>query len=501
MSIFGYVIKKKPPAQTNAGKDSELPEKEQPSAVSPSGSILSAEPHTGTRFNRKVIIGVVGVVILIGFFAMISALQPPKQLTPQEDAELKAQRESGKAVAYAATPDVIQEVPGSYGDISKYEADKLVKARKGGKYPKLGEPVPAVTGSLKAAAEGNSSVTNKATNQIGSVKDVSAGAIASYNAADNRQNRYAATQQISPEEKELIDARKSPIKFASFQGNTQAAANQDKKLANQGIAPGTLLSKALASGKGGEDDEPMDLLGGLGIGAALGGGHGGGKDDQNMQSEKRKFIDQQKKEKDRNFYVAHSLQKPLSPYEVKSGSIIPGVMITGINSDLPGNIVGQVRENVYDTVSGRHLLIPQGTRIVGTYDSKVAYAQERVLVVWTRLIYPNGDSIDLEGMGGVDMSGYAGLSDQVNNHYAKLLGGVILSTMLSTSAKITAGNNSVGTADIGQLAASGAGEEINKVGARLVEKNLNVQPTLEIRPGFKFNVFVSKDLILRPYKS
>jgi type IV secretion system protein VirB10 len=98
------------------------------------------------------------------------------------------------------------------------------------------------------------------------------------------------------------------------------------------------------------------------------------------------------------------------------------------------------------------------------------------------------------------MSGYAGLSDQVNNHYLKLLGGVLLSTMLSTSAKIAAGNNAVGQADIGQLAAAGAGEEINKAGSSLVEKNLNVQPTLEIRPGFKFNVFVSKDLILKPYR-
>jgi type IV secretion system protein VirB10 len=175
-------------------------------------------------------------------------------------------------------------------------------------------------------------------------------------------------------------------------------------------------------------------------------------------------------------------------------------MITGIDSDLPGHLVGQVRENVYDTVTGQYLLIPQGTRIIGTYDSKIAYAQERVLIVWTRLIYPNGDSIDLEGMGGVDMSGYAGLSDQVNNHYLKLLGGVLLSTMLSTSAKIAAGNNAVGQADIGQLAAAGAGEEINKAGSSLVEKNLNVQPTLEIRPGFKFNVFVSKDLILKPYR-
>jgi type IV secretion system protein VirB10 len=490
MNIFGLQINKKPPVNPVSGKDTELPDQEQPAAISPSGTILSAEPHTGTRFNRKVIMIVAGVIILIGFFAMMSALQPPKQLTPQEDAEIKAQKDSGKTVTHAVTPDIIQEVPDSYGNLGKYEADKLIKARKAGKYPNLGEPIPAVTGSLKSAA-------NTPNQGIGSVKDVSDGAIASYNSVGRRTD--SAGQRILPEEKELIDARKSPIKFASFQASQSPAQNNGAAMTNRGIVPGTLLNRGSMPESSGEVGG-SDLLGGLGLGA-LGATRGGTDgNEQNMQSEKRKFVDEQKKSKDRNFYVNNTLQKPVSPYEVKTGSIIPGVMITGIDSDLPGHLVGQVRENVYDTVTGQYLLIPQGTRIIGTYDSKIAYAQERVLIVWTRLIYPNGDSIDLEGMGGIDMSGYAGLSDQVNNHYLKLLGGVLLSTMLSTSAKIAAGNNAVGQADIGQLAAAGAGEEINKAGSSLVEKNLNVQPTLEIRPGFKFNVFVSKDLILKPYR-
>jgi len=490
MNILGFQINKKPPVTPVSGKDADLPGQEQPAAISPSGTILSAEPHTGTRFNRKVIMAVAGVALLIGFFAMISALQPPKQLTPQEDAEIKAQKDSEKTVARAVTPDIIQEVPDSYGNLGKYEADKLIKARKAGKYPNIGEPIPAVTGSLKAAA-------NTPNQGIGSVKDVSDGAIASYNSAGRRTD--SAGQRISPEEKELIDARKSPIKFASFQASQSPAQSNGAVMTNRGIVPGTLLNRGImpeSSGEGGDSD----LLGGFGLGTL--GADRGGKDgnEQNMQNEKRKFVDEQKKSKDRNFYVNNTLQKPVSPYEVKTGSIIPGVMITGIDSDLPGHLVGQVRENVYDTVTGQYLLIPQGTRIIGAYDSKIAYAQERVLIVWTRLIYPNGDSIDLEGMGGIDMSGYAGLSDQVDNHYLKLLGGVLLSTMLSTSTKIAAGNNAVGQADIGQLAAAGAGEEINKVGSSLVEKNLNVQPTLEIRPGFKFNIFVSKDLILKPYR-
>ena len=135
---------------------------------------------------------VAGVALLIGFFAMISALQPPKQLTPQEDAEIKAQKDSEKTVARAVTPDIIQEVPDSYGKLGKYEADKLIKARKAGQYPNIGEPVPAVTGSLKAAA-------NTSNQGIGSVKDVSDGAIASYNSAGRRTD--STGQRISPEEK------------------------------------------------------------------------------------------------------------------------------------------------------------------------------------------------------------------------------------------------------------------------------------------------------------
>ena len=167
--------------------------------------------------------------------------------------------------------------------------------------------------------------------------------------------------------------------------------------------------------------------------------------DQNMQQEKRDFTKEEKTQGSaKEAYLKNPMIPAFSRYEVKAGSIIPGVMITGINSDLPGKLVGQVRENVFDTVTGHHLLIPQGTRVIGAYDSKVAYAQERVLIVWTRLIFPNGDSIDLEGMDGVDLSGYAGLTDKVNNHWTKLITGVVLSSILSAGSKVAAGNNQVG---------------------------------------------------------
>jgi type IV secretory pathway VirB10-like protein len=222
---------------------------------------------------------------------------------------------------------------------------------------------------------------------------------------------------------------------------------------------------------------------------------------QNMQLEKRDF--KKKKEDDDAVYVNHLLQNPLSPYQVMAGTVIPGVMITGINSELPGQIIGQVRENVYDTVTGNYLLIPQGTKVIGRYDSVIAYGQERVLIVWNRLIMPNGSSLLLDTMPGTDPGGYSGLKDKVNNHYLKLASGVILSTILSVGASVSRGtpgyNDDDNGYDITNKFAENAGQSINQAGQKIVGKILNIQPTLEIRPGLKFNVMVNKDIVLRPY--
>jgi type IV secretory pathway VirB10-like protein len=219
-------------------------------------------------------------------------------------------------------------------------------------------------------------------------------------------------------------------------------------------------------------------------------------DDQNGQTQKNAFLDKNHSSK---FYASSGLSAAVSPYEVKAGSIIPGVLITGINSDLPGRLTGQVRENVYDSVSGKYLLIPQGTRIIGVYDSKVGYAQNRVLVVWSRLIFPNGNSLDLEGMTGVDGGGYAGFKDKVNYHTGRLVTGVLLSSILSAGTKVATGSDD-DNSSYGAMAAEGAAESVAAVGAKYTDKNLNVQPTLEIRPGFRFNIFVAKDFVLKPYE-
>jgi type IV secretion system protein VirB10 len=222
------------------------------------------------------------------------------------------------------------------------------------------------------------------------------------------------------------------------------------------------------------------------------------RDDDNRQDEKNEYLD---KKRDSDVILASRIQAQRSPYQVMAGTLIPGLLLSGLNSDLPGQIVGQVSQNVFDTKSGAYLLIPQGAKVLGQYDSRVVYGQERVLIVWTRIIFPNGKSISLEGMPGVDLSGYAGLSDQVNNHWGRLITGVVFSSLLSAGSQVAQGRNySSFDPSYDELATQGAARNLNQVGQMITRRNLNVQPTLEIRPGFRFNVFVHKDMILEPYK-
>ncbi|MDX2164242.1 MAG: TrbI/VirB10 family protein, partial [Gammaproteobacteria bacterium] len=176
----------------------------------------------------------------------------------------------------------------------------------------------------------------------------------------------------------------------------------------------------------------------------------------------------------------------------------PATLITGINSDLPGQIIAQVTENVYDSISGNNLLIPQGTKVIGVYDSKITYGQERVLVAWKRLLLPSGKSLDLDGMPGIDMSGYAGFNDEVDNHYAKIFGSVILMSFLSAGAQLSQPqntNNQNTQPTVNQMLAQSLGTNIANTGNMITQKNLNIQPTLEIKPGYQFDISVAKDVV------
>lgn len=218
-------------------------------------------------------------------------------------------------------------------------------------------------------------------------------------------------------------------------------------------------------------------------------------DDQNKQQNKENYL--KANVSDEENYLSSSVNKAKSPYEIKAGTLIPGVLMTGINSDLPGTLIGQVRENVYDSVSGNEVLIPQGTKIVGTYNAQMAYGQDRVQVIWNRLLFPDGTSLTLKSMIGVDSEGYSGFQDLTNNHYGKIFGAVLLSSVLGAGAQLSQPQqpfNSNGQLSVGQTIAQSVGSNIANTANSLTEKNINIQPTNEIRQGYKFDIIVNKDM-------
>ena len=220
--------------------------------------------------------------------------------------------------------------------------------------------------------------------------------------------------------------------------------------------------------------------------------------DQNGQSEKKAFI--QIKPADNSSasdYLASRLQTLNTPYELQAGSIIPGVMITGIDTDLPGQIIAQVRSDVYDSPTGKYLLIPQGSRLTGQYDSQITYGQRRILIIWKRIIFPNGESINLQGMPGMDRQGFAGFKGDVNNHYLRLFGSAILMSVIGTGAQLAAPtpDNVLTPLTVKQALAQSLNSNLMNMSSNITAKNLNIQPTLEVQPGYEFTISVTKDMI------
>lgn len=214
----------------------------------------------------------------------------------------------------------------------------------------------------------------------------------------------------------------------------------------------------------------------------------------------RSFLDQQSRI-DSDGYLTAAVQPPLSDYELFAGAVIPAVLVTGIQSDLPGSITALVRQTVYDSRRPNVVLIPQGARLVGLYTSQIAYGQQRVLVAWSRLIFPNGSTLELAGMQGTDSVGQAGLADQVNNHYARIFGAAVLMSLLGAGAELSQPQNSsaLSAPSMSQQTAAAVANELNQVGTTLLNKNLAIQPTITIRPGYAFDVFVNRTIVLRPY--
>lgn len=228
--------------------------------------------------------------------------------------------------------------------------------------------------------------------------------------------------------------------------------------------------------------------------AAMKAGLAGQTTDQNGQSSKEDFFNQDIKELG---YLTNSVVSPMSRYELKRGSVIPATLITGLNSDLPGRISAQISQNIYDSASGHQLLVPQSARLFGRYDSKVSFGQERVLVVWTDLIFPNGSTLQLGGMAGTDAQGSSGFEDKVDRHLWRTFGSAALVAVIGTGIDMSMPQSStLATQDTASDAARrNFAEVFGRAAEQTISKNLNVQPTIRIRPGYKFNVLVDQDII------
>ncbi|WP_285294090.1 TrbI/VirB10 family protein [Aureimonas altamirensis] len=232
---------------------------------------------------------------------------------------------------------------------------------------------------------------------------------------------------------------------------------------------------------------PMSAMPGLDLGSA--GGQAATSQDKQLT-----FLNAAA---DRRTVTPDRVTPPASPFVLQAGAVISAALITGIRSDLPGQITAQVTENIYDSPTGRILLAPQGTRLIGQYDNSVQFGQRRVLLVWNRLIMPNGRSIVLERQPGADTQGYAGLEDGVDYHWWDLAKAAALSTLLGVGAELATDDND----RLIRAIRDGAQDTVNQAGQQIVQRQLQVAPTLTIRPGFPVRVIVTKDLVLEPYRS
>jgi type IV secretory pathway VirB10-like protein len=198
---------------------------------------------------------------------------------------------------------------------------------------------------------------------------------------------------------------------------------------------------------------------------------------------------------DRKTINSSTLESPTSPYVVQAGSIIPAALVSGVRSDLPGQVIAQVRETVYDSPTGRTPLIPQGARLIGTYDNDIAAGQSRVLIAWTRLILPDGRSLTLDRMPAADAAGQSGLADRTDYHWGGLFRAALVSTLLGIGAQSGTSNS---TGDLTHAIQQGASDSISRSGRQVVDREVGRPPTITIRPGMPVNVMVTRDLILAP---
>ena len=470
--------------------------------IDPDSPELDVGHQRGKKIKKGPVVALIGLVSLVLIGTIYAALKRP---AVDPDTGLKHLNIDPANIS-RAIPDSIKNSASDYGGLDYPDPPKPA-------VPKLGPKLPGDMGAFVKPAPQQKVLTSAEqfaiklkerkrriyiedldrarTKKLAKEDRLHARKVS---AEENRYQRKVAADDNSYNGQQEAIGGKLFFKAGdgSSKGNPLASGVQLASLNGKPSFPANPFDAGLPHNRGTTDNQQTSQ-GHSRYGNSASGHSGADGFEQNRQGHKSHFLETAGQGGDN--YVKASLQAPKSPYEVKAGTIIPTVLLTGINSDLPGMITAQVREQVFDTTTGKYLLIPQGTKVIGKYDSNVSYGQERALVVWSRLIFPNGYSIDLSGMPGVDSGGYAGYSDQVDNHYGKLIGGVILSSLLAGTAESV---NYDSDSFSGAFARK-SGEEINRAGQAITRKNLNIQPTIKIRPGYSVNIMVNKDLILTPY--
>jgi len=301
---------------------------------------------------------------------------------------------------------------------------------------------------------------------------------------------------------QVADVQKAQLAAA------QSAMTAGTRLTNSERTTANAGSAAATGGAGtGEARRPAGVRAGYGDLPAVPAGNGSGlpaypaaQIDAIGQREKQAFLAQPGDTSGATDDLRATLRKPSSPYLVMAGTAIEAVMVGGVNSDMPGMIVGQVAENVYDTATGHYLLIPQGARLIGEYDNSVSMGQTRIGVIWTRVIYPDGESIDVGSMEGADQGGRAGFYDRVNTHLWSKIGNALLISVAGAGLQLSQPQAVNGqNYNSQQIAAAALGQQFGELGDEYARAGLAIANTLEIRPGYRFVVMVNKDMHLQPY--
>jgi len=390
---------------------------------------IRSNPKPVTRINRKVLMVGAGLGVLALFAAASLALQPPEAAGSMSGPELYNVENTRK-------PDGLAALPISY--------DRVPPA------PILGPPLAGDLGSTILQAEKDLGIE---TEYVDRFED------------DFRPNpeSEAARATRMREAAMAEEAARAPV-FFQLQSQTTATTPSTPYADSTQFLPSELL--ALTS---------------TGIAPPA---------DANLQAQK---IDFANGPTGADIYNTHQVVDPVSPYQVMAGTLIPASLVTGVNSDLPGSIVAQVTQPVFDTVTGEYLLIPQGSRMLGRYQSEVSFGQDRALVVWDRLIFPDGSSIQISEPG-TDAQGFAGLSDRTDHHWGRVFVAAGLATILGIGAELGSDSDD----EIASAIRDGAGRSVNQAGQRVVDRNLNIQPTITVRPGWPVRVIVTRDLVLRP---